>query len=148
VLTSDFIAWLAAQEINGEPMPVIYQGPNGPGAEPREHIVVTPVPGGGMQVDGHIEQRVFQIKTVGTMGLNSRNWNDVFSKTEDLAQRIDKLIMNTWRPVIGGEQVVYMSRFGTRVRQGGPSGQPIDNANRPAFQTMYVVEAESNIYDD
>jgi hypothetical protein len=128
-------------------MPVIYQGPSGPPAEPRPHLIVTPVPGGGMQVDGQIEQRVFQIKTVGQQGLNTQNWNTVFSETETLARSIDKFIMNVWRPVIGGEQVVYISRFGTHVRQGGPSGQPLDGANRPSYSTMYVVEAESNIYD-
>jgi hypothetical protein len=56
--------------------------------------------------------------------------------------------MNSWRPVIGGEQVVYISRFGTSIRQGGPSGQPLDSANRPAYSTSYVVEAVSDIYDD
>lgn len=147
MLTHDFITWLSGRDI-GVPMPVIYQGPNGPGAEPREHIVVTPVPGGGMQVEGRIEQRVYQIKTVGPMGLNSLNWNDVFAAAENVARRIDKVIMNSFRPVIGGEQVVYISRFGTSIRQGGPSGQPLDSANRPAFSTMYVVEAESNIYDN
>jgi hypothetical protein len=146
VLTSDFIAWLSQQDI-GVPMPVIYQGPNGPETEPREHIVVTPVPGGGMQVDGQIEQRVFQIKTVGPQGLNISNWNEVIAASEDVARRIDKFIMNVFRPVIGGEQVVYISRFGSHTRQGGPSGQPLDAANRPAFSTMYVVEAESSIYD-
>lgn len=146
MLTLDFISWLSQADI-GVPMPVIYQGPNGPSAEPREHLVVTPVPGGGMQVDGTIEQRVFQVKTVGSMGLNSSNWNTVFSQAETVARNIDKFIMNSWRPVIGGEQVVFISRFGTSVRQGGPSGQPMDIANRPSFQTMYVVEAESHIYD-
>jgi hypothetical protein len=147
MLAKDFIDWLGAQDI-GVPMPVIYQGPNGPLAEPRQHIVVTPVPGGGMQVDGRIEQRVFQIKTVGPQGLTPSTWNDVHAQAEDLARRIDKLIMNSWRPVIGGEQVVYISRFGTSIRQGGPSGQPLDSANRPAYSTSYVVEAVSDIYDD
>jgi hypothetical protein len=147
MLTKDFIDWLSAQDI-GVPMPVIYQGPKGPDAEPRQHLVVTPVPGGGMQVDGRIEQRVFQIKTVGAQGLTPSTWNDVHAQAEDLAQRIDRLIMNAWRPVIGGEQVVYMSRFGTRIRQGGPSGQGLDAANRPTYGTSYVVEAVSDIYDD
>jgi hypothetical protein len=147
MLTSDVITWLAGQDI-GEEMPVIYQGPNGPSAEPRKHLVITPVPGGGMQVDGRIEQRVFQIKTVGPMGITPATWNAVFAEAESLARRIDKVFMNSFRPVIGGEQVVYISRFGTPVRQGGPSGQPLDDANRPAFQTMYIIEAESSIYDD
>lgn len=147
MLTKDFIDWLSAQDI-GLPMPVIYQGPNGPQAEPREHIVVTPVPGGGMQVDGRIEQRVFQIKTVGPQGLTPATWNDVHAQAEDIARRIDQLIVNSWRPVIGGEQVVYISRFGGQMRQGGPSGQSLDSANRPGYATSYVVEAESSIYTD
>jgi hypothetical protein len=147
MITLDFITWLGDQEW-GEESLAIYQGPVGPESEPRRHLVVTPVPGGGMQADGRIEQRVFMVKTVGPMGLSSTNWNTVFAQAEELAQLVDRTIMNAFRPVIGGEQVVYMSRFGSLRRQGGPSGQPLDKANRPSFQTMYVVEATSSIYDD
>lgn len=147
MLTQDFITWLSGQTIDGK-HPLVFQGPVGPESIPQEHIIVTPVPGGGMQVDGHIEQRVYQIKTVGPMGLNPRNWNEVFAKAEALALAVDKVIMNTFRPIIGGEEVVYTSRFGTSIRQGGPSGQPLDKANRPSFQTMYVIEAVSTVYDN
>lgn len=147
MITSDFIVWLAGQTLPSREMPVIYQGPAGPPAEPREYLVVTPVGGGSMQVDGHIEARAFQIRVVGHMGLSSGNWNEVFATAEQLARDIDKLIMNAGRPVIGGEQVVYISRFGS-TPQGSPAGQPLDSANRPSFQAMYVVEAESSIYEN
>lgn len=147
MIARDFIDWLSAHSFSS-PDPVFYQGPNGPEAEPRVHVVVTPVPGGGMQADGRIEQRVFQVKLIGRQGITSSTWNDVFAETETLARAIDRFIMNSFRPVIGGEQVVYISRFGSRIRQGGPSGLPLDKANRPGFQTMYVVEAVSGIYDD
>lgn len=146
MLTSDFMTWLGEQDIGGGDPPVIYQGPVGPPSEPRKYLVVTPVPGGGMLVDGHIEARVFQVKTIGRLGLNSATWNAVFAETEQMARDIDKVIMNAGRPIIGGEQVVYISRFGS-TPQGSPSGQPLDNANRPSFQAMYVVEAESGIYE-
>lgn len=142
--TSDFIAWLAEQLGDG---PVIYQGPDAPGAEPRDHLIVSPVGGGGMQVDGYIESRVFQVITVGPMGLTSSTWNQIFAAAETRARQVDRVIVNAGRPVIGGEQVVYINRFGS-TPQGSPTGRPLDSANRPSFQAMYVVEAESSIYDN
>jgi hypothetical protein len=146
MLTRDFMNWLGEQPLDGQEMPVIYQGPVGPPSEPRKYLVVTPVGGGSMQVDGHIEARAFQVKVVGRMGLSAATWNDVFAETEQLARDIDKVIITAGRPVIGGEQVVYISRFGS-TPQGSPAGQPLDSANRPSFQAMYVVEAESSIYE-
>lgn len=145
MLTYDVITWLTGQTLPSQDVPVAYQGPVGPPAEPRQHIVVTPVGGGGMQVDGHIEARVFQLLVVGRQGLNASNWNTVFAEAEQLARDLDKVIMNADRPVIGGEQVVYIGRFGSAP---SPLGQPLDSANRPSFQAMYVVEAESSIYDN
>lgn len=147
MITRDFMDWLGAQTINGDALPVIYQGPVGPPSEPRRYLVVTPVPGGSLQVDGLIEARVFQLTVIGRMGISSATWNDVFAETEQLARDIDRLIVNAGRPVIGGDQVVYISRFGS-TPQGSPSGQPLDSANRPSFQAMYVVEAESGIYEN
>lgn len=146
MITNDLIQWLDAEmaaatvlDARGKPVQC-YQGPLLPHGRPTEHVVITPVPGGRMTCEGMLEQAAYQIRVIGPQGRNTRSVNETAARSERLARWLDGHLLTVERPVIGGSQVVAVTRLGS-----APTGQPLDDAGRFSFSAIYLFEAESGL---
>lgn len=90
------------------------------------YLLLTASGGPGFTVDGHVDERGFQVRAVGEQG----DYDDA----EDLAFTIDAIVTSTPSRRIGTSWVVEMSRVGSP-----PTPLLRDDAERTHFVCSYTV---------
>lgn len=128
--TGDLIGWLETRPVEIK----YFQGPNIPDY-PDKMCVVTPAPGGGLDVEMSIDNPAWQLRVIGPQG----DPNATASVTEDLIYAIEaEIILNAPRVVMGGKRVKASQRFGSQ-----PTNLPPDTAGRVHFVVTVLLTTES-----
>ena len=101
---------------------------NDPGAQ----LVVTWLPGAGLQLEGMLSTPGFQVRTIGPQGNREA--------ARELAERVDAelVLRDRWPAFIGGRYVVTVRRAG-----GEPAHDRNDTAGRAHYVCTYLADVEA-----
>lgn len=100
---------------------------------PGNYVLLSPYGGPGLDADGAIDQRGWQIRTIG-----SQMDDDDDSDAENIANAIDIALISFYSQHVEGVWVVGVQRVG-----GAPASMNTnDDANRAHFVCSYTVSVE------
>lgn len=124
----DFIRDSVAAEY---PTLVFHPGPVMPDI-PERYVVLTPLPGAGLNTEGIFDASGWQVRSVGLQAS--------YDDAEALASAIDAVLAFQPSQMVGDKWVTSITRIG-----GQPYVLMVDNANRTHFVASYLFDAESEV---
>jgi len=122
-------SWLRARGLG--PDVAVLDGPD-IGPDPGTLLVVTWLPGAGLQLEGMLSTPAFQVRTIGPQGNRAA--------ARELAERVDAelVLRDRWPGLVGGRYVVTVRRAG-----GEPAHDRNDAAGRAHYVCTYLADVEA-----
>jgi hypothetical protein len=106
----------------------IYPGPQPPDI-PTSFILATPYGGPGLELEGALDGRSWQIRCVGKQ--------TIYTEVENVANAIDIAFLSWHTQDVGGVRVTSIQRVG-----GAPAPLQVDDAERVHFACSYILSVE------